>query len=153
MRLRYYDGIFAMATAKWESIIQDGLRSWPDVSNFNSDLFFGNLGATYSGAVDDVVLGYAIEPIDGRGGVLGRVGAARKAGRGDATPWRDLDRPPCTVLGRIAATPRGATWIFQWPPNARNEVDTRAGRSDAQRRKPADRRHHALCGVDIIFEF
>mmetsp|Transcript_16220 Transcript_16220/g.50316 ORF Transcript_16220/g.50316 Transcript_16220/m.50316 type:complete len:548 (-) Transcript_16220:105-1748(-) len=100
---QYYDGIFAMATAKWESIIQDGLRSWPDVSNFNSDLFFGNLGATYSGAVDDVVLGYAIEPIDGRGGVLGRAGATLRDGnrpiagimqfdKVDMESWRNTNR-------------------------------------------------------------
>ena len=68
-----FDAQFSSAKARWESIIKCGLsdRSAGQVA----DWFSGDLSKAYNGAVDDVVIGYEMAPIDGPSNVLGFAGA------------------------------------------------------------------------------
>jgi len=66
-----FDAAFASAKARWESIIIGDLS---DEAARGFDWFGGQLSASYSGAVDDVVIGYEIQVIDGIGGILGSAG-------------------------------------------------------------------------------
>jgi hypothetical protein len=66
---------FTEAKARWESII---LNDLPDIANQNPGFdWFGNIATVYNPyneAVDDVVIGYAIQYIDGPGKILGSAG-------------------------------------------------------------------------------
>ena len=74
-----YDAVFASAKARWESIIKCDLS---DQAATSGDRFAGQFaGKSYSGAVDDVVIGYEFKFIDGTSSVLGFAGA--RAIRGD----------------------------------------------------------------------
>ena len=66
-----FDAAFASAKARWESIIIGDLS---DESAVGYDWFGGYLSASYSGAVDDVVIGYEMQVIDGLNGFLGSAG-------------------------------------------------------------------------------
>eukprot|EP00978_Attheya_sp_CCMP212_P004955 scaffold10863_cov49-Attheya_sp.AAC.2 len=66
-----YDGQFAFAKARWEAIIVNDLS---DVSKIDKDWFNGRFDQPFRGDVDDVVIGYSIEPIDGPGEILGSSG-------------------------------------------------------------------------------
>ena len=67
-----YDDAFQKAKDRWESIIINDLPDLPE--NYASDWFAGYLPESNSDAVDDVIIGYSIEPIDGQGGILGQAG-------------------------------------------------------------------------------
>jgi hypothetical protein len=67
-----FDAQFGSAKARWESIINLGLSDYPAGT---IDWFKGDLSQAYTGAVDDVVIGYEMAPIDGLSNVLGFAGA------------------------------------------------------------------------------
>jgi len=72
-----FDAAFASAKAKWESIIKCDLQ---DIARQSSPSDFDWFGGTFkpksfNGDVDDVVIGFSIEFIDGANGVLGFAGA------------------------------------------------------------------------------
>jgi len=63
-----YDSIFESAKLRWESIIIG------DVYDINEDInWFGGEGV-YNGFVDDIVIGYNVDSIDGEGSILGFAG-------------------------------------------------------------------------------
>ena len=66
-----FDAAFASAKARWESIIIGDLI---DFDPYGVDWFGRQLSGSYSGAVDDVVIGYEMKYIDGINGVLGSAG-------------------------------------------------------------------------------
>lgn len=66
-----FDAAFASAKARWESIIVSDLA---DVSGDGTDWFAGRMSSSYTGDVDDVVIGYEMAFIDGPGSVLGSAG-------------------------------------------------------------------------------
>lgn len=72
-----YDGAFASAKAKWESIIKCDLQDIQAGSVYGiADWFGGSFeGKSFNGPVDDVVIGYKMDYIDGLGNVLGRAGS------------------------------------------------------------------------------
>ena len=64
-----YDVAFSAAKAKWESIIKCGLS---DVGGGQvSDWFYNQFSSTFNGPIDDVLIGYSMEYIDGPSNVLG----------------------------------------------------------------------------------
>jgi hypothetical protein len=65
---------FTEAKARWESIILNDLPDFGKQSSLDFDWFGGVFSSGYNEAVDDVVIGYAIQTIDGMGGTLGRAG-------------------------------------------------------------------------------
>jgi hypothetical protein len=65
---------FTEAKARWESIILNDLPGFEKQSSLDFDWFFGVFSSGYNEAVDDVVIGYAIQTFDGMGGILGRAG-------------------------------------------------------------------------------
>jgi hypothetical protein len=76
---------FTEAKARWESIIFNDLPDFPaQASGF--DWFNGFFSNGYNEDVDDVVIGYAIEYIDGLGTVLGRAGPTYTREGGTGSP-------------------------------------------------------------------
>ena len=67
-----FDAAFASAKARWESIIIGDLVDFP--ADPGVDWFGGKLSASYSGAIDDVVIGYEMKYIDGINNTLGGAG-------------------------------------------------------------------------------
>jgi len=67
-----FDAAFASAKARWESIITGDLIG--EAAGGVADWFGGQLSASYSGAVDDVVIGYEMKYIDGLNNILGSAG-------------------------------------------------------------------------------
>ncbi len=63
-----YDDVFETARIKWESVIIGDLDDVDDEVNWLDGY------GTFFGSVDDVVIGYRIEDIDGPGSILGRAG-------------------------------------------------------------------------------
>jgi hypothetical protein len=72
-----FDAAFASAKARWESIIKCDLQDIAARSQSSDfDWFNGQFSPkSFNGAVDDVVIGFSIESIDGVNGVLGFAGA------------------------------------------------------------------------------
>eukprot|EP00588_Corethron_pennatum_P000365 CAMPEP_0194285316 /NCGR_PEP_ID=MMETSP0169-20130528/29912_1 /TAXON_ID=218684 /ORGANISM="Corethron pennatum, Strain L29A3" /LENGTH=444 /DNA_ID=CAMNT_0039031409 /DNA_START=23 /DNA_END=1357 /DNA_ORIENTATION=+ len=69
-----YDDAFASAKAKWESIIKCDLQDYQ--ASLVEDWFVGYFeGKSFNGPVDDVVIGYKMDFIDGPGNILGRAGS------------------------------------------------------------------------------
>jgi hypothetical protein len=64
---------FTEAKARWESIILNDLANISSQSS-GFDWFSGRFSSAYNEVVDDVVIGYAIETIDGPGLILGSAG-------------------------------------------------------------------------------
>jgi hypothetical protein len=76
---------FTEAKARWESIIVNELPDFAKQFNPNFDWFGGVFSpSAYREAVDDVVIGYAIQYIDGNKGILGRAGPTYT--RNDGSP-------------------------------------------------------------------
>lgn len=69
-----HDSVFEAAAAHWESIILKDLPDYPNPSK--SDLIgdIGNTQFSYTGPVDDVVIAYVMENIDGPNKELGNAG-------------------------------------------------------------------------------
>lgn len=67
-----YDAIFYKAKLRWESIITNKLPGAP--AAYTEDWFGGEFATGYNGAVDDILIGYAVEPLDGAGNILGHAG-------------------------------------------------------------------------------
>jgi hypothetical protein len=84
---RFVDA-FTEAKARWESIIVNDLGDFPSLGP-DWDWFSGLFSSSYTGDVDDVVIGYAIEPIDGRDNILGFAGP---------TWLRNEDRSPISGI-------------------------------------------------------
>jgi len=80
-----FDDAFIFARERWEEIIVGDLQDFGP--GLVDDWFGGAFGdaGSFNGAVDDVVIGYALGPIDGPGAVLGSAGA-RFIRPGTATP-------------------------------------------------------------------
>lgn len=66
-----YDASFLKAKARWESIITNNL---PSVDDSVHDWFDGEFSTPVDGPIDDILIGYSIEPIDGNGNTLGFAG-------------------------------------------------------------------------------
>jgi hypothetical protein len=66
---------FTEAKARWESIIVNDLGDFPKQGE-GFDWFNGDFDSPYNEDVDDVVIGYAIDQIDGVGGTLGFAGTS-----------------------------------------------------------------------------
>ena len=67
-----FDSDFLRAKSRWESVIVNDL---PDLEEGIVDDWFGGVfDKKNNEAVDDVIIGYSIEPIDGSGSVLGMAG-------------------------------------------------------------------------------
>lgn len=67
-----YDTEFVKAKRRWESVIVNDL---PDLEEgLVADWFNGFFEQANSEAVDDVIIGYEIAPIDGEGSILGQAG-------------------------------------------------------------------------------
>eukprot|EP00978_Attheya_sp_CCMP212_P048160 scaffold479774_cov55-Attheya_sp.AAC.3 len=71
-----YDKEFEAAKNRWQSIIVNDLSDVGKQRSANFDFFQNAFGKSraYNGPVDDVVIGYEIGYIDGRGGTLGFAG-------------------------------------------------------------------------------
>jgi len=69
-----FDVFFQSAKERWEEIIVGDLSPFP--ANEVPDWFGGLFGPGngFNGAVDDIVIGYALASIDGPGGILGQAG-------------------------------------------------------------------------------
>lgn len=70
-----FDAAFSSAKAKWESVIKCGLNDIAGVGNGISDWFAGQFSSPYNADVDDLVIGFSMEPNDGVNGTLGFAGA------------------------------------------------------------------------------
>lgn len=72
---------FQKAAERWQAVIVGDLTNYSAKSV--NDWFGGTFkNKKYNGAVDDVVIGYEIIPIDGKGGQLGQAGAVFKRNTG-----------------------------------------------------------------------
>jgi hypothetical protein len=81
-----FDAAFASAKARWESIIKCDLQDIASQSSESDfDWFNGQFSEPFNGAVDDVVIGFSIQPIDGVNGVLGFAGAQYLRGQTDGS--------------------------------------------------------------------
>jgi len=72
-----FDSLFDAAKRRWESIIINdlpGISGKSGTFDWFGVFFKGQSGKSFQGAVDDVVIGYAVERIDGRGSILGSAG-------------------------------------------------------------------------------
>lgn len=70
-----FDAAFSSAKAKWESVIKCGFSDIAGVGNGISDWFTGQFSSPYNADVDDLVIGFSMEPNDGVNGTLGFAGA------------------------------------------------------------------------------
>jgi len=80
-----FDAAFASAKAKWESIIKCDLQ---DIASQPSsfDWFNGQFSEPFNGAVDDIVIGFSLEFIDGESNALGFAGAQFLRGQTGLSP-------------------------------------------------------------------
>ena len=69
---RYVEA-FEKAAARWSKVVVGDVQDFPAGSV--DDWFSGRFRQPYSGAVDDLVIGYEITEIDGPGGTLGSAGS------------------------------------------------------------------------------
>lgn len=76
-----YDYLIEEAIELWETIIVEPVGNF--TNDDNTDLFNGRLGVAYTGNVDDIVIGYDFQHIDGIGGTLGLAGNTYTRYRGD----------------------------------------------------------------------
>jgi len=74
-KVKTFDQSFQRAKKKWETFIIGDVADHPSVPNSDFD-WFGNTwpGFTVNGPVDDIMIGYSFEYVDGVGGVLGFAG-------------------------------------------------------------------------------
>jgi len=69
-----YDHLFKRAATKWEQIVIGDLPDMPQRSYSAHDWFGNEWEETVNVDIDDVLIGYSTENIDGLGGVLGFAG-------------------------------------------------------------------------------
>ena len=67
-----YDQDFQKAKARWQSVIVNDLPGYPQGTV--DDWFAGQFDTPNNDAVDDLIIGYEIRPIDGEGAILGQAG-------------------------------------------------------------------------------
>jgi hypothetical protein len=70
-----YDREFDAAKMRWESIIVNDIRNINKQGRSDFDWFGGFFDKKVNVAVDDVLIGYSMQKIDGSGGILGSAGA------------------------------------------------------------------------------
>jgi hypothetical protein len=70
-----FDNAFDAAKKRWESIIVNDIGNIRQQSRSNFDWFAGFFDTKVNVAVDNVLIGYSMQKIDGRGGILGSAGA------------------------------------------------------------------------------
>jgi Leishmanolysin len=72
---------FEEAKARWEAVIAGELDNYQESTPYGiSDWFGGAFHGAYKSAIDDLVIGFAIEYIDGAGAVLGSAGCRYRTG-------------------------------------------------------------------------
>ena len=69
-----YDNIFVKAARRWEKIIVGDLPNVPKQSSSNHDWFGSEFDKRVNIDIDDILIGYQMETIDGEGSVLGYAG-------------------------------------------------------------------------------
>ena len=69
-----YNAIFERAARKWEKIIVGDLPDVPRRSSTSHSWFGNTFKEKINVDIDDVLIGYEMEEIDGKGGVLGHAG-------------------------------------------------------------------------------
>jgi hypothetical protein len=77
-----YNKIFEKAAKRWEKIIVGGLPDVPKQSSSSHSWFGTDFDQMVNVDIDDVLIGYEMEKIDGKGDVLGYAGPvySRKSG-------------------------------------------------------------------------
>jgi hypothetical protein len=73
-----YNAIFENAARKWERIIVGDLPDIPRQSSSSHSWFGSDFDRKVNIDIDDVLIGYEMEEVDGRGGVLGYAGPVYK---------------------------------------------------------------------------